>query len=194
MIIRKNFNAPPVCKKVILRYMGCHETDNSIMSLLSDCLCEAEEVFSYTACYLELPASVNGDICDFRDFCIQSKDLARNLDGCNKTILFAATVGVGIDRLIEKYAKISPSKALVFQAMGAERIEALCDQFCEEIKNEYQVNTRHRFSPGYGDLSLDLQKDIFKFLDCERKIGLTLNRSLLMTPTKSVTAFLGVCK
>ena len=52
---------------------------------------------------------------------------------------------------------------------------------------------RDRFSPGYGDLSLALQKDIFAVLDCPRKIGITLNESLLMSPSKSVTAIIGVC-
>ena len=47
-------------------------------------------------------------------------------------------------------------------------------------------------SPGYGDLALDVQKDIFALLDCERQIGLTLGDSLLMSPGKSVTAFAGI--
>ena len=49
-----------------------------------------------------------------------------------------------------------------------------------------------RFSPGYGDLPLSLQRDIFRVLDCPRKIGLTLNESLLMSPSKSVTAIVGL--
>ena len=49
-----------------------------------------------------------------------------------------------------------------------------------------------RFSPGYGDFPLEAQKDIFRTLDCSRKIGLTLNESLLMSPSKSVTAIVGL--
>jgi len=49
-----------------------------------------------------------------------------------------------------------------------------------------------RFSPGYGDLPLETQREIFDVLDCSRRIGLMLNDSLLMSPTKSVTAFVGV--
>ena len=48
-----------------------------------------------------------------------------------------------------------------------------------------------RFSPGYGDLSLEVQKEIFSLLDCPRKIGVSLGDSLLMTPSKSVTAIIG---
>ncbi|MBQ7879735.1 MAG: Vitamin B12 dependent methionine synthase activation subunit, partial [Clostridia bacterium] len=39
---------------------------------------------------------------------------------------------------------------------------------------------------------LQTQKEMFALLDCERKIGLTLTESLLMSPTKSVTAFVGL--
>lgn len=53
-------------------------------------------------------------------------------------------------------------------------------------------DTRPRFSPGYGDLPLALQRDIFHALDCARKIGLTLNDSLMMSPAKSVTAIIGI--
>ena len=93
-----------------------------------------------------------------------------------------------------KYGKLSPTKALFFQAIGAAGIETLCDIFSEDIKKELNVNLKPRFSPGFGDLELTTQKDIFKVLDCSKKIGLTLNDSLLMSPTKSVTAFVGIIK
>ena len=91
----------------------------------------------------------------------------------------------------QRYTSLSPAKALFFQAIGAERIESLCDTFCAELK-ENGLQLRPRFSPGYGDLPLDLQKDLFRVLDCSRKIGLTLNESLLMSPSKSVTAIIGI--
>ena len=37
-----------------------------------------------------------------------------------------------------------------------------------------------------------MQKDIFAALDCPRKISLSLNESLLMSPSKSVTAIIGI--
>ena len=49
-----------------------------------------------------------------------------------------------------------------------------------------------RYSPGYGDLPLETQTAVFKALDCERTIGVTLTESLLMRPSKSVTAVIGM--
>lgn len=60
------------------------------------------------------------------------------------------------------------------------------------MSKELDVRLKPRFSAGYGDLPLEVQKDIFRVLDCPRKIGLTLNDSLLMSPTKSVTAIVGI--
>ena len=192
IIYTKMYGTPPINRKEILRYAGCAEADEATASLMEDCLCEAADALVYKVCYRELPVAVVGEMCDFGTFSFSSGNLAGNLAGCPRVILFAATVGVGIDRLIHKYSRITPSRALMMQAIGAERIEALCDAFCSDIEKERGVSLRPRFSPGYGDLPLSVQKDIITLLDTPKRIGLALNDSLLMSPTKSVTAFAGI--
>lgn len=192
VILSKAYKSPPFCEREILRYAGCKGADETITALLSECINEIKDKLTYKVCYCELPLKTNGNVCDFEVFSLSSEKLSLNLKECDKTILFAATVGIEIDRLIAKYGILSPAKALLFQAIGAERIETLCDTFCNDIKKEYNTALKPRFSPGYGDLPLLAQKDIFSILDCERKIGLTLNNSLLMSPSKSVTAFIGL--
>ena len=199
MVITKIYTEPPVCKKEILRYAGCKgETDEVLENLLNECLNEVLPKLSYKVCYIELPLAIAGVTCDFGCMKFESKDLVKNLQACEKAILFAATIGVEIDRFIMKYGAVSPAKAMMFQAIGAERIESLCDVFCEEIQRELCAENamprslRPRFSPGYGDLPLEIQKDIFQVLGCSKNIGLSLNESLLMSPSKSVTAFVGI--
>lgn len=186
------YSEPPFREKEILRYAGCREADEESTGLLKECIEEVRPKLTYKVCYCELPVKTDGSVSDFGAFSLQSEKLALYMEKCEKAILFAATVGIEIDRLIGKYGRLSPSKALMFQAIGAERIEALCDAFCADIKEEYNVLSALRFSPGYGDLPLSAQKDIFAVLDPQRKIGLTLNSSLLMSPAKSVTAFVGL--
>lgn len=147
---------------------------------------------SYQVCYRELPVTITGDLCQLGPLSLRSVKLARNLQGCCRVALMGATLGVGIDRLIAKYGRISPAKALMLQAIGAERIEALCDAFCAWLNGETGLHLRPRFSPGYGDLPLSVQAELFPLLDCQRRIGLTLTDSLLMSPSKSVTAFVGL--
>lgn len=188
----KNVEAPPFCEKEILRYAGCMTAEPEMLSLMQSAIAEIQEALTYKVCYRTLPVRIQEKTCDFGCFTIESKNLAQNLQGCARVILFAATIGVGIDRQIARYSRIAPSKAVMLQAIGAERIESLCDAFCEEMKTETGENLRPRFSPGYGDLSLEAQKEIFSLLDPAKRIGLTLRDSLIMSPSKSVTAFVGV--
>ena len=48
-----------------------------------------------------------------------------------------------------------------------------------------------RFAPGYGDLSITIQKDFLFAVDAPRKIGLTVSAGGILLPQKSVTAILG---
>lgn len=121
--------------------------------------------------------------------------LSRHLQNCPKVILFTATVGLTIDRIIQRHFVTEPAIAVWLNAIGSERVEALCRLFCTELKADYAAEGLvpiERFSPGYGDLPLAFQKDIFTLLDCPRKIGVTLNQSLLMSPEKSVSALVGL--
>lgn len=192
MILTKTFSEPPFCEKEILRYAGCKSPSPDISALLHSCLEEVRPKLSYKVCYRELPVTVTEDVCDFEVFAFTSKNLAQNLKEAKSVILFAATVGTQIDRLISKYGRISPAKGLMLQAIGAERIEALCDAFCDDLKKERPMGQCPRFSPGYGDLPITAQKEIFALLDCPKHIGLSLTDSFLMSPSKSVTAFVGL--
>ena len=65
----------------------------------------------------------------------------------------------------------------------------------EEIRREAAERglfLRPRFSPGYGDFSLEHQREFFRILEVQKKIGVTLTESLLMMPSKSVTAVIGL--
>ena len=191
-VFKKSFLPPEFNRREILRYALCKDADENITALLDKCIKECENAFTYNVCWCELPAKITDGEIDLSVLKTDSQALCKNLSGCRKIILFGATVGIEIDRLIAKYGRISPAKAVMFQAIGAERIEALCDAFNEEIKETYNLYTRQRFSPGYGDFPLEAQKDIFRVLDCPRQIGLSLNESLLMSPSKSVTAIIGI--
>ena len=183
MAEKLTFNAPLVDKKEILRYMGCKTPDENILSLLEECLTEAMPTLSYAVSYSVYPIKYKKDI--------SSNGLLKHLSDSDEIIIFAATIGVGIDRLISKYSRISPTKAVIFQAIGTERIEALCDAFCEEMKKKYKCIT-NRFSPGYSDWDIKDQKLIISVTDATKNLGICLNDSFLMSPSKSVTAVVGI--
>lgn len=191
-VITKTYQAPDVNVREALRYAGCSGENDEILELFHSCVDEAESLLKYNVCYCVLDAKIRGNICDFGLFSVQSEKLAKNLSCCERVLLFCVTVGTALDRLIAKYVQLSPSRAVMLQALGTERVESLCDTFCEDFGVENSVVLKPRFSPGYGDLSLDTQKDIFSVLNCPKNIGVYLNDSLLMSPSKSVTAFAGI--
>lgn len=186
-VLLKIYEAPPIDRKEILRYAGCRVADEPTLALMEECLTEAQEQLTYRVCYRRSTVQIKGSACNFDGFSVCSKKLAQNLADCNEAVLFAATVGVGMDRLIARYVRLSPAKAMMLDAIGTERIEALCDAFCRDLGA-----CRPRFSPGYGDLKLEVQEDLIALLDGPRKLNLCLTDRWLMTPTKSVTAFAGI--
>ena len=187
---------PPANEREVLRYMGVTgSADGSVLELMHAALVESAPVWTPRVCSREILIRREGDLLGIGTAQVHSVSLSKALCGCERAVLFAATVGLGIDRLIAAYSRTSPARAVCLQAVGAERIEALCDVFCTGLSEEYAgqgVTLRPRFSPGYGDLPLELQADIFKLLDCQHQIGLTLNDSMLMSPSKSVTAIVGL--
>ena len=132
---------------------------------------------------------------DNEDLLLESESLARNLKGCCGAILLAATIGPSCDMLVRRASITSSAEASAYQACGAAAIEAFLDDENDRLNKQYEAKgyfLRPRFSPGYGDLKLDHQKDWFRLLDISKQIGIELTDSLLMVPTKSVTAIIGI--
>ena len=176
----------------VRRYARVMGEDSFTDALIEKCFAEAEPVLSYKACYVTADINHMDGLLQIGTISTDSKLLLKALNGCERAVIFAATIGAPYDRLIAKYSRLSPAKALLFQALGAERAEALCDAFVHRYAQEHDCKLKPRVSPGYGDIPLAMQCDIFALLDCPRKIGLTLNESLLMSPSKSVTAIVGI--
>ncbi len=179
-----------ISRREILGYLGANASkDTALDKIIEDRLEEMLSVITFRYCYDHFPARFDGDMLDLGFARVKSADLAERIEGCSGIILLAATLGIGPDRLIARYSLTEPSRAVVLQAAASATIEAGLDRICAEFSKENRV--RERFSCGYGDLPLELQHDIFAALDCEKAIGLTLNASCLMSPTKSVTAIIG---
>lgn len=194
-VYTKIFEPPAINRNEILRYAGVSSATEEIDKLLDECIALAYDSLSYNVCYTYLPIKHTPDGIDLGFATSSSVNLKKNLDGCESIVLFCATVGSALDRLISRYSAVSPSKAFMLQAIGAERIEALCNVFNQKISDEAKnqgMITAPRFSAGYGDFPLEFQRDIFRVLDCQRKIGVTLLESLIMLPSKSVTAIIGI--
>ena len=118
---------------------------------------------------------------------------ARMLDGCETAALLACTLGARFDAMLRSAQARDMAKAVLLDALGSSFVEAGCDGAEEEISARFPALHRtDRFSPGYGDLPLDLQPALCAALDAQRRLGLTVTDSLLLNPVKSVTAVIGL--
>ena len=195
-VFLKTYHALQPKASEICRYAGMPKASQA-EPLMLECLRELGDIRG-RLCWRTFPILRQEGRLDL-GFCrTSSESLALNLRDCSRLALFAGTLGIGIDRLLAKYGRLSPAKQLWFQAIGAAGVEAMCDAFCEELKTlaghgGRPVQTKPRYRPGFGDFGLEYQPFIFEALDCPRNLGLTLTDSFLMSPTKSVTALVGLC-
>ena len=180
-------------KREAFRYMGCtgKAVNEDMEELYSVCLEDFQTAVKYKACYRKTDVFLKGDgVIDLGFGEFKSYHLEKNLEGCNKAYVFAATTGVDVDRLILRLSRISPSKAVITDATGSAAIEDFCDILNGRLKEE--ADCKPRFSCGYGDFSIENQKNILEFLNAYKLLGISLSESFLMTPKKSVTAIVGI--
>lgn len=180
-------------EKEAYMYMGLRSKapGEQVEELFSSCLDEVKKAVAYKACFTEVTLSFPAENEVFLGFgTVRSEKLFRHLQECKTAYIFAATTGMGIDRLISRYKVLSPSKSLMIDAIGSAAVEGWCNRLNADLVGGRKAKSR--FSPGYGDLSLEYQKDILEYLDAYRKIGISLSDTLFMTPTKSVTAIIGI--
>lgn len=186
----------------VVRYLGYRGVapDDHIMEEISESVRDLQKAITPRFVYERFPLSVKTapdetPLLCFEQLEIRSRNLAKNLEGCCGIYLMAVTLGPGPDRLIRRESISRMSRAVILQAAAAAMTEVWCDRINERIRLEAEregLYTRPRYSPGYGDLPLELQRDISRILNMPKEIGVSLTQSLLMTPGKSVTALIGL--
>ena len=176
--------------KEICRYLNMRAYEGELCHLIDECKREIISISSPKAVFTKAKIeALDQKLClGFGEVC--SKNLSKNLCGCREAFVFCATLGQDVDRLIKKYSKIEPSRAIVLDAVASTVIEAICDYVNEYLGKN--LSTRPRFSCGYGDFSIEHQGAILEFLEAKKRIGVGLLDSYMMTPFKTVTAVIGI--
>ncbi len=115
------------------------------------------------------------------------------LSDCSRAVLLACTLGAGFEAMLRAEQARSMARAAMLDACGSAWVEAGCGEAEREISARFpDLHRTDRFSPGYGDLPLALQKDVCAALDAPRRLGVQVGDSFLMNPSKSVTAVIGL--
>ena len=122
-------------------------------------------------------------------------DILRLLDGCQEAVLMALTLGTALEKLLMREEVTNMSDAYVLDILASLAVEEAADDLERQIKEKVRSEGKYltnRYSPGYGDFPIEVQRQLLDYLNAGRAIGLTLTPTNLMVPRKSITAVLGI--
>ena len=185
-----NADVLPIDIKEVKRYLKISKSEAVVEELISEAIEEVYKKASLNAVFLRTKIEVENDSVLFDFDTVKSKDLSKNLASCKEAYIFCATLGIEIDRLIVKYSKTEPSKAVIIDSVSSALVESFCNYINDYLAKEESL--RPRFSCGYGDFSITHQDSILKSLDAGKKLGVLLSESYMMSPAKTVTAIIGI--
>ncbi len=180
----------------VLRYMGCppEGADGALRAQAEACSLEVLSVirprWSWRAVGIAFEAE---GVRLEHGLLLPGADLKAHLSGCERAAVFCATLGAETDGLIRRAERLDMARALMLDCCASAAAEAVCDQAEAEIQAHFPAcSFPFRYSPGYGDLPLEVQGELLALLDAPRRVGLCATESHLLTPRKSVTAILGI--
>lgn len=188
-----------VDKQEVLRYLGHkgQEFSADLMNLVDDGMGQIQQVAKPLSVYKIYDIAVvdAGVHILGNNLILPGRDIVQHLQGSSKCAIMAATLGVGVDQQIRLLEIGQMTKALILDACATAAIEAVCDEVQEEIREmaqQAELRITFRYSPGYGDLPITLQKELLNLLGAYGAIGLTCTETHILTPRKSVTAIIGL--
>lgn len=195
--MKKQVTLSSINRAEVLRYLGYKGigADETINSLIDEC--EAEVLKAAVPRYVYRVVDVTqvdeGVRLEGTSVTLKGNSIKEHLKGCNKAALIAVTISDGIDRMLRIMQASDLARAVISDSIASTAIEQVCDNVEAVIKEELpEYNQTFRFGIGYGDLPLSQQGEFLKILNAPRLIGLNVGKTDMMTPTKSVTAVIGL--
>ncbi len=190
-------NLTPINRTEAFRYMGLRGEPTENISALAD-ECESRLISAAMPKFHWVYADISGNSGDevmlsgYR-LVLRGNDISEHLSGCFGAALMCATLGDGVDKLLRRLETEDMAKAVTAHAFASAAVEQVCDDVEREIGERFAGKfTTWRFSPGYGDFPLECQGDFLGAVNAMRTVGVCVTEGGLLTPTKSVTAVIGI--
>lgn len=182
--------------KEALRYLGVkkHVSEQMCADVraVADTLC-ATLTPHYTYRLFSLEHRTDGIFLPEANILLPGDDAKKMLRQCHGVILLACTLGARFETMMRAQQVRDMAGAVILDACADAWVEAGCDQAEHDLKHCFpDLFLTDRFSPGYGDLPLSLQREICTALDTPRRLGLHVTKQFLLNPAKSVTAVIGI--
>lgn len=124
---------------------------------------------------------------------LKSNDVNKLFYRCDKIAVLATTIGAKIDKTISAYQQTDMLMSTFMDACASVLVEEVSEKLKKDLIKQFpQYHTTMSYSPGYGDLGLEMQGELIEKLQAEKLIGVRTNEQHLMIPLKSITAFVGL--
>lgn len=193
------FSELEINKKEVLRYLGYkgQDIDINMSTMINECREEIKKVITPRIVYnyKEIKQNDEGVEVINTNLIMPGNDIKEHLKNSKTCVLMAVTLGNEVEKKTRLYERTNLTKALILDACATTAVEEVCDIIENKVKEKALkegMDITFRYSPGYGDLPLDIQNNFLRSIDAQKKIGLTVSESNLLFPRKSVTAIIGI--
>ena len=167
-------------KKEVLRYLQYknQNINEDLSNLIDESIEETKKIINpkfvlrrYTIKKINKENGKKQVILENGNLILESNDIYNLFEKCDECILMATTLGLDIEREIRKLTYTNLTKGVIMDACATTAIEEVCDVVQENIAKNLSSEDRYityRYSPGYGDLSIDKNIDINNILNTQK--------------------------
>ena len=178
-----------------LRYLAIARPDASSLEALEPVAAALENALTPRFTFAAFPVrhTPEGEALEGSGLVLPGEMAKTMLRDCTHAALLLCTLGAGFEAMLRAASARDMAQAAMLDACGSAYVEAGCVAAEAAIAARFPgKHLTDRFSPGYGDLPLSLQPALCAALDAQRRLGVTVTESLLMVPTKTVSAVIGL--
>lgn len=185
-----NFEFANINKNEILKYLQYRGSGipKDIDDLINQAIGELKKTAKVKYKYIEVGKDFEG----WQEILI-GKDIGSLLETSDRLILLALTLGNEIEMAIRRYSYSNLAYSVILDTTASAGVESLANDINIELADQYKpYHLTDRFSPGYGDLPIIVQKNFLALLNGEKDLGIKTSQSGIMIPRKSITAIIGI--
>ena len=189
-------------ERAILRRLGFHrnateaspERQAQVMSLIQ---AAAELIELKASCLILSIAQNDGRSVRLSDGTVfTGSGLAELLTGSDQALLMGATAGEAVMQAIAAAtASGDMLTSVVYDATASEMTDNalnwLMDYHARMLSRQGRRLSARRYSAGYGDFSLENQREFHRLLELSA-LGVSITETCILNPEKSVTAICGI--
>ncbi len=171
-------------KEAILFELNRGKTDKELEELIDKFIIELEE----------MPWKSNFRIFKTNEIknILIGEDIKLYVKDSNEVAVFIVTLNVDVDKRLRVLEKTDKLAYIVYDKVCSHYIEDKAEELQTEISKELLKNNRYmlsRFSTGYGDFPIDVNKDIVNITNANR-LGVFLTDKNMFMPSKTISGII----